>query len=411
MAVNCRQKCIDLGYTPGTADFQTCLRNCREEKKEEKEEGGGGGGGNGGGGTPGSPCKGGGYKPPTIIDKDGRAIQTTPCKEGYVPVRMGNTPWCCAEEAEKKEEEEEKKEEGNGEISEGCYKLADNPIPAQGGKIWTDDLITAEMGFYRPGNVQGHWVHKGGKWYTIEDIHNAVKKGSLDSLQGVEGSACKKGYKRVTKDGVVYCCPDEKAAGKGAGGEFKWSQEIRDAIRNMLARYEEILDRPFGLTDEERQSIINYATTGLKRAERGDIQALRDELAGVGLLGQPAEVGEIERIKRGTSERVADVRGRLALDEIDRTMQDLLTTTGSAAQILQLLLQTEQIPEVLSSARRQEGTNQMALLMQYLNTLMGGQSNAYWQALFNFMNKGGGGGSIWDWLPDMGYYIGREIQG
>jgi hypothetical protein len=412
VADSCRNKCIEMGYAPGTAEFQACLRECRRNQPDNE-----GDNGTEGKKTAGSPCKGEGYKPPTMYDeKTGKHIQLGQCRPGYKSVRAADgTPWCCYLWDESEEEEGTNGDngdgEGEGEIGPGCYKLSDNPIAPEGGSIWTDEYITPEMGFMRNPSAQAEWIYKDGKWYNQGDVHNAIKNGTLDNLTGTEGYACQKFYKRVNKDGEVYCCPDESqktTTGTGTG-EFQWPQELRDAIRAMLGRYEEILNRPFGLTDEERQAIINRATTELRKGERGRLQSLKDMLARTGMTGQPYEIEKIQEEKRATGERVADVESTLAIDEIDRAIKDFMMTTGSAANILQLLMQSEQIPEVLSSARRKEGMDYMSMLLQYIAMLNGGGQNAYWQALLNYMNQSQGGGSIWDWLPYLGYYAGNQI--
>lgn len=399
----CRQKCIDKGFEPGSPEYQECLRNCRAEedaarkereeeekqkktinREEEKPKGG-------------NPCDGPGYLAPQIKIGPDKYVLAKKCAEGYKAVKAEDGRiWCCKKKLNGDDEKEEEEEE-EGEVGEGCYKLADNPIKPGGGKLWKDNLITEEMGFYRPGNVQGHWVHKGGKWYTIEDIHEAIKRGNVESLVGKEGGACRKGYKRVMKDGEVYCCPDEGAGGgKDIGGEFKFSPELMEMLNKLKDRFQYLLDYPTGYTPEERQSLINYMTTSLKRGERGEIQSLRDRLAGIGLLGQPAEVGEISKLKRGTQENIASLKQRMAIDELEKKYGQMMGTTGMASNLFNVVSTIEQLQEALSAGRRSEGRELMQMLLQYLATSMGGGSNAYWQAILNSMAQNQGGGDIWD---------------
>jgi len=385
--------CEGKGLTPGTQEYADCIDECMkgsEPGKGNEERGG-------------SPCEGEGYLGKQM--KSGRNyILLQKCREGYSPRKAGDGRiWCCKKTEDKTDEEEGTTDE-EGEVGEGCYKLADKPLAPGGGKIWTDDLITAEMGFRRPGNAQGHWLHRGGKWYTLEDVHNAIKNNTLGSLQGREGSACQKGYKRVTKDGEVYCCPDE-GGGTGGGGTFEWSPELMEMLTGLQERFKYLLEYPMGYSPEDRQAIINYMVGGIQRGERGEIQSLKDRLARTGLIGQPAAVEQIGELKRGTGEKIAGVRQGLAVDEINKRYQQMLGTTGMASQLFGVTSSIEQLKEALNAGRRSESRDAFSQLMQYLSILMGGgQNSGYWQAIFNSMNQGGGQ-DIWDLLPYFGYLL------
>lgn len=395
----CRIEAEEAGHQPGSPDFDDYVENCIMGGKGGKQPPG----------PAGSPCQYGGSLGQQVKDERGNYRLLKPCKSGYKPIKAADGRiWCCLGAVPGDENGNGNGDEngnGNGDVDENCYKLAESPIAAQGGQLWTDDAITAEMGFYRNPAAQGHWLHKNGKWYLTKDIKAAIKNNTLNSLQGVEGGACKKGYKKTVKDGVAYCCPAEGGTpGETPGGEFKWSPELMKLIESLRGRYEYLMKYPRGTSPEERQSIINYMVSGIKRGERGEIQSMKDRLARVGLIGQPAEIGEVERIERGTRELTSKAKTEVGIDELDRRYREMIGTTGLAGNLMSILLGTEQVPEVLSSARRSEQKDYMAMLLQYLSTIMGG-SNSYWQAILNYMSQGEGGSDFSDWLPYMGYYL------
>lgn len=372
--------------------YDDCIEECEVGKRRR---------------TPGSPCGGAGYRAPHIVSK-GEKIQITPCPEGYVSKKAEDgTPWCCSTAAP--DEDEDVVVDEDVVTSEGCeggYKLSGAAISAGGGKLWTDGIIKPEHGWHRDATAAGHWIwHKEHGYQRLADVHASIQ--GTKTLTKFEGGACRKGFQPKIIGGVTWCCPE---GGNGNGGdkvdkvgeEFTWSPEMQDAIRRMMERFEEMLDRPSGLSEEERQAIINYHTSGIKGGERGRLQSMEDRLARMGMAGSGLELAETGRIQRGTREQVAGVTQGLAIDEIDKALMNYLQTTGMAQGLLGTLMGTEQVPEMLSAQRRGEGLSQQQMILQYLSTLMGGQSNAYWQAIMNYM--GGQGrqrqdSGIMDWLP------------
>jgi len=305
-------------------------------------------------------------------------------------------------------EEEEGDGDGNGKGCEGGYRLSESPITVPG--PGSQEKAEIGGGWVRYAGAQGHYYyHKDHGWHDWETAEKQVKEGITPKFRA---NVCPKDHELKVIDGKEWCCPSTEGYGAQPtteGGEFKFSPDLTAAIRSMLERYEEILDRPYGLTDEERQDIINYALKGVRGGERGLKQSKIDQLARMGLAGQPVELSEIGKIERGTREAEADVRSKIGLGEIDRKMQDFLSTTSMAGSILELLMETEQLPEILSAGRRREGLDWTSLLTNYLGMQMG-QQNPYWQSLFSMLNQGGGGGDIMDWLPYLGYYFGDRIQ-
>lgn len=276
--------------------------------------------------------------------------QLAPCKEGFRNQKINGENWCCPEEVIDKDEEEKG--------CEGGYKSA--------------------------------------------------------------STTCPEGYKRKFINGAFWCCPekveeeDKNGDGDGDGDgkpgptplgeEFTWSPGMQEAIRRLMERFEELLDRPYGLSDEERQAIINYYTTDIRRGERGRIQSMEDRLSRMGMAGSGLELRETGRIQRGTREMVSRTTQGLAIDEIDKALMNYLQTTGMAQGLLGTLMGAEVVPETLSAARRGEGLSQQQMVLNYLSTMYGGQSNAYWQAIMNYMGGQGGqqGPGMMDWLP---YFI------
>jgi hypothetical protein len=391
--MQCRQEATEEGLDPRSPEFARYVLNCMRER----EPGRGGGEDGGGGDLAVGPCKHGGHLGHQVKKKGGGYALLTPCEKGFkAETASDGRIWCC------KKAPQEEEEETGGEPCAGGYKLSDNPIMPGKGDVWIEaPYFTAEAGWRRDPSAAGHWVwHPDWGYQHRNDVIKYLQ--GQGTLTKNEGGACRKNYQPETINGEVWCCPEAETAtteaAAGAGGEFQWSPELRESIRSLLARFEQLLDRPMGLKPEERQAIVNYALRGLRAGERGQIQSERDWLSRMGLGGQPFEAEQIAEIKRGTRRGEADIRSTLAIDEIDKALQTLLGTTSTASNLLSTLMTTEQIPEMLSAGRRGESMDYQRMLLDYLVMLMGGEANSpYWDIILKRALEEEP--DIWDYLP------------
>jgi hypothetical protein len=190
-----------------------------------------------------------------------------------------------------------------------------------------------------------------------------------------------------------------------SNGAFQWSEEFEPLLKGLKERMAYLSDYPKGYTPEEREAIIAQTVKGVQGGERGRIEAKRTGLSRMGLLGTGAEFEEEEKERRYTAEQIADVRKGFGIDEITNRFQQILGTTGAQQQLAATLMRAEEAPEVLSGARRAEGFRSIDQFMNYLNMLMGGQTqmmNPYMQAT---MTQAGMGGQDLSWLPMLSYYL------
>jgi len=162
----------------------------------------------------------------------------------------------------------------------------------------------------------------------------------------------------------------------GGGGEWQFPPELMARYQALLARLDELLGRERGLTDAERQAIINFATQGIQRQERGQLQSVQDRLASMGILGEQFYSPEEERIQRGTQERISGVQQGLAIDEMTRRFNELMGTTGMSNEIMRLLMSMPLAAEGVNAGRRGEAFNALQLLMSLFGGI-GQQSQTF----------------------------------
>jgi len=295
---------------------------------------------------------------------------------------------------------------GTSPCETGGYKLADDPVMAGGGTEWVNDQGVVEYpGWSRDDQAEGHWMwHKDHGYQNMVDIDAFNKSGTPFPTDGSQG-ACRKGTVRTVDDqGGVWCCPggiDPDPVPPGPGGEFNWSPGLQGLFGRITERANYLLDYPRGLTPSERQGVINYAVESTKAGERGQIQSSRDSMARSGLLGSGYQFEQEGDIRRDTRNRETQVRREFGIDELDRRFSELMGTTGMVQGLSGTLMQSEQIPEVLSGARRAEGQAAINALLGLYSGSMGNQNSGYnnWIMQQLMGGQGNSSGGIMDWLP------------
>jgi len=219
---------------------------------------------------------------------------------------------------------------------------------------------------------------------------------------------------------IGYAADCQTKVGPTENGEFKWSGELSDLLKRLMERIGELFDYPRGLSDEERQAVINYMTRSIKLGEAPRREATERRLGRMGMLDSELALEKEEELGRETRELTSGAREFVAVDEINRRFQELTGTTGMASQLIQQLLGSEQMIEALSAARRGEGRQDISMFLDYLRTLLGTQTagqQPYSQALINYMTQlygpggGGGGAGMSSWMPYLLYYFLRPQAG
>ena len=194
--------------------------------------------------------------------------------------------------------------------------------------------------------------------------------------------------------------------GKEGLGEFEWSEGTKPMISGLQERMGDLLKYPRGLTPEERQMVIDYSLAGPKRTEAARMESKKKTLSGMGLLGTGAELEEMEKIERGTAEQEASIRTGIGIDELDRRYKELMGTTQMSSALLSRLMETEQIPELLTAGRRGEQRDFLSQLMGFFGMTQGAGMQTLGpllQGLFGQMGQEGGGG--FEMLPLLIYLL------
>lgn len=196
------------------------------------------------------------------------------------------------------------------------------------------------------------------------------------------------------------------------GQEFAWSPESKEGIEGLRERMGYLLEYPRGITPEEKQAIVNYASRGIKAGEGAGLESTRAALSRAGLLGTGAEFEQEEKIRRGTREQLSDLQSKIGIEDINKRFQELMGTTEAAQSLAGTLFGTEITPEQLNLARRTEGRGGLQDIMSYISMMMGGQQgmmSPYIQAIMNQLQLQEGAGN--EWLPLIAYLAGSRMEG
>lgn len=216
-------------------------------------------------------------------------------------------------------------------------------------------------------------------------------------------------------------CVNGQCAGGDGGGEFDWSGDLTDfwkmlmtkgkglltdyaypedlqtLLTGLTARGQEFLGRKPGFSDTMMTNILGSNLDKIRGAGTASRQNLLSDLQSEGMLGTGAGMGLINKGSWNTEGNVANTLRDLALANEAQKRSDLESFTGLASglagqrlgaeQGLQSInlqrgglanqmfgsgMTFEQLKEAINAARRGEGSNSMALLMQYLLGLMSG---------------------------------------
>jgi len=234
---------------------------------------------------------------------------------------------------------------------------------------------------------------------------------------GSDSTKCPSGY---WADGIVCKCSKLKQGGDG-GGEFDWSGDLTDfwkmlmgkgkglltdyeypedlktLLTGLTARGQEFLGRKPGFSDTMLTNILGSNLDKIRGAGNASRQDLLSTLQSEGMLGTGAGMGLINKGSWNTEGNVSNTLRDLALANEAQKRSDIESYTGLASglagqrigaeQGLQSInlqrgglanqmfgsgMTFEQLKEAINAARRGEGNQSMAMLMQYLLSLMSG---------------------------------------
>jgi hypothetical protein len=308
------------------------------------------------------PCAG-GYKVGNIGGK-----QITPCKEGFVPVgQLQDGSFGCCPQGDVPGPEEP----GDDMPCEGGYRLTDDPVNPGGGKIWTDEFISAKDGWYRDPQAQGHKIwHRDYGYQQLEDVH-AFLRGEQQLTKNT-GGACKKGYKQTNINGEAWCCPDAGGGGGGDGlGYFQWPQELMDLYGGLVQRGTDLLGKEPGFSDEAISTMFgqNYD----RARQTGDLarEQVMNQLQTEGLAGTGTSQDVGMDTAWQTEKAVNDVMEHVFLANEAQKRQDLNLYTNLANMILGTGSGFISGGEAINAGRRGEQRQSLQMLMEFLRMLLG----------------------------------------
>jgi len=284
-------------------------------------------------------------------------VGTSQCGEGFQLKRINGSPWCCPTTPQ-------------GQSCEGGYKLADNPLLPEGGSPW------GETPGYNRNLAEGHWVYKDGQYYNVNDVI-AFQNGTGPAPTSLGTTACRKGYAKKSINGEDYCCP-EAGPGPDPGdedpdaGKWSFSPEMQDFFKNLIGRGQEYLARRPGYSDPMMSKMFGRDFDVLRQQGANRTSEAENFLSSQGLLGTGAAKDVMGDTAWQTERGIGDLMRDLAISAEDRKRTDRADYTDIANRIFGSGMNFETIGEQLNAGRRGEQTAYVAMLLQYLTSLMSG---------------------------------------
>lgn len=306
-------------------------------------------------------CPGGGDVPEGCVD----FIEGQACEEGMEIKMYNGKRYCCPEGGGG----------GGGTGCEGGHILDDRYKGGGGGRALTtkelDGVIPADAGWTRNAAWGEHIIyHPDYGFRNIIEVYDFYKGGE-SGWSGHIDWACEKGMERKEISGESWCCPRTDTGGGGGGlGEYQWPSELTDLYNLLMGRGKEFMGMDTGYTDEAIQAMFgknfeNIRDVGSRTAETG-LSALQRE----GLMGTGASQDLASEAAWGTEKGISDLtRDLLVMDE-EKKKQDLLDYTGAAQNIFGGGMGYNSLLEQMNAGRRGESRESLAMLLQYLMSLM-----------------------------------------
>jgi len=388
-----------------------------------------------------APCTG-GYKPTTSPSG-----MVAPCKSGDVIKIFDGVKWCCPPG---------KDIPGTCKSDTDCATYCGgNPGACSGGKCHCLGEVTGGCNSDAdcpPGYAcSGETAPTGVAGLVTSGTKKCVKVGECSEGKGMDYPGCPCGKTYVTKTGVCepgyvleakttnttgwegyvpgakgrcdcikYClavgCDAKCENCQGGGGgtnpgdwgvswpTFQWPTDIQGLYKNLEDRINYLLNYPSGYTPAEKNAMLNYMTKGIKGQQGPELQAVADRFGRAGLLGSGPQMMQEQAVRRSVQQNIADAQAQVAIQDIQKRVSDLATTTGLAGSLAQIPISGYKDIEEYNASRRGEGRADLAMMLNFLSNMKAGtgqNNSAIMQAILNYFlqqQQAGGGGTSSDWL-------------
>lgn len=208
-------------------------------------------------------------------------------------------------------------------------------------------------------------------------------------IYGSKTGSCPSGYvfikrepgdfkgKGVTyQEGMIGTCQcqkaiqDWKAKNQGKLGEYKWPKELMDLYGGLMGRAGELLNRKPGYSDSILNLMFGKNFEKIRGQEAGTREQVLGNLGSQGMLGTGTALDALNKTAWNTEQNVGGVRRDIATLQADRELNDLLQQTDMAQKLFGTGAGFNQVLEAINSGRRGESQDYLAMMMQWIMSLM-----------------------------------------
>lgn len=189
-----------------------------------------------------------------------------------------------------------------------------------------------------------------------------------------EADACPAGYRTLGTGEDARCeCDSYVPPGDTTTttmGEFTLPQNIQDLMSGLSTRAGEYLGKRPGYSDTILRTLLGQNYDAVRRAGTLTRNSALADLQTSGLLDTGAGAGQLAAGATATDQALADAKRNVIMANETKKTSDLSDFTKMASDLTGQQVGIQQVLEAINAARRGEGRSDLALMLQYLMSLM-----------------------------------------
>jgi hypothetical protein len=183
-------------------------------------------------------------------------------------------------------------------------------------------------------------------------------------------------------DGVVTTCASNADCPQGqtcingrceeSQGWFEWPEELRLLYEKLMGRGQEVLDMPYGYTEEMMANMFGRDFEKVRGREAAQRETMTNLLSRAGMSGTGTELEQMGKIAWGTESEISNIMRDLFISGEEKKKEDIIDFSRLAQDIMGGGMQYNSLQEAINAARRGEGQDAMQQLLQFLMIMMQG---------------------------------------
>lgn len=164
-------------------------------------------------------------------------------------------------------------------------------------------------------------------------------------------------------------CPENQRCVDGRceemAGYFEWPEELRLLYEKLMGRGQEVLDMPYGYTEEMMANMFGRDFEKIRGREAANREMMTSLLSRGGMLGTGTELEQMGKLSWGTESQISNIMRDLFIKGEEKKKEDIIDFSKLAQDIMGGGMQYTSLQEAINAARRGEGQDAMSQLIAW----------------------------------------------